>query len=103
MKIDPLIKISSKLKIIFLIVQFRIFQLSRLFDQNLKNQTKLTFGLVDHHFNFWPQVGARALAALQQGVDPLGMNQQQFLVYPTVGGIPMIISTDPAQQALTKV
>lgn len=50
------------------------------------------------------QVGARALAALQQGVDPTGMsNQQQFLVYPTVGGIPMIISTDPAQQALTKV
>ena len=54
-------------------------------------------------FNFWPQVGARALAALQQGVDPSGLNQQQFLVYPTVGGIPMIISTDPAQQALTKV
>ena len=48
-------------------------------------------------------MGARALAALQQGVDPSGMNQQQFLVYPTVGGIPMIISTDPAQQALTKV
>jgi len=53
---------------------------------------------------FFLQVGARALAALQQGVDPNGINQQQqFLVYPTVGGIPMIISTDPAQQQLTKV
>jgi len=56
-----------------------------------------------NNHNQLAKVGARALAALQQGVDPNGMsNQQQFLVYPTVGGIPMIISTDPAQQALTK-
>lgn len=38
------------------------------------------------------KVGARALAALQHGVDPNG--QQQFLVYPAMGGLPMLISSD---------
>lgn len=43
-------------------------------------------------------VGARALAALQHGVDPVG--QQQFLVYPAMGGVPVIISTDPSQKSV---
>ena len=36
------------------------------------------------------------MAALQHGVDPVG--QQQFLVYPAMGGVPVIISTDPSQK-----
>ena len=36
-----------------------------------------------NNHNQLAKVGARALAALQHGVDPNG--QQQFLVYPTMG------------------
>ena len=43
-------------------------------------------------------MGARALAALQHGVDPSGTNQQQFLVYPAMGGVPVLISTDGTQK-----
>lgn len=40
------------------------------------------------------------MAALQHGVDPVG--QQQFLVYPAMGGVPVIISTDPSQKVSEK-
>ena len=36
-----------------------------------------------NNHNQLAKVGARALAALQHGVDPNG--QQQFLVYPAMG------------------
>jgi len=45
-----------------------------------------------NNHNQLAKVGARALAALQQGVDPNG--QQQFLVYPAMGGLPMLISSE---------
>lgn len=41
------------------------------------------------------------MAALQHGVDPVG--QQQFLVYPAMGGVPVIISTDPSQKVSNAV
>ena len=41
------------------------------------------------------------MAALQHGVDPVG--QQQFLVYPAMGGVPVIISTDPSQKVSNTV
>jgi len=45
-----------------------------------------------NNHNQLAKVGARALAALQHGVDPNG--QQQFLVYPAMGGLPMLISSE---------
>jgi Q family heterogeneous nuclear ribonucleoprotein R len=51
-----------------------------------------------NNHNQLAKVGARALAALQHGVDPVG--QQQFLVYPAMGGVPVIISTDPSQKSV---
>ena len=40
------------------------------------------------------QVGAKALAALQNGG---GESSQQLMVYPTMSGIPMVVAADLAK------